>query len=99
MPVIRRRANARHTSIRSDREAGPADRYVRNGQVDCRPRLGGRRYEANNSYGKVPEKFRRFPGAVETVELLLLRQIATHDIRTTMPLNDVVTTVLKLVDP
>jgi dephospho-CoA kinase len=52
---------------------------------------------ANNPYGKTPEEFRRFREDVETVEPRL-RRIATHEIRTTMPLNDVVTTLLELVD-
>lgn len=51
----------------------------------------------SNSYGKTPEEFRRFREDVETVEPLL-RRIATHEVRTTMPLDDVVTTILKLVD-
>jgi len=51
----------------------------------------------NNSYGKTPEEFRRFREDVETVEPLL-RRVATHEVQTTMPLNDVVTTILQLVD-
>lgn len=51
----------------------------------------------SNSYGKTPEEFRRFREDVETVEPLL-RRIATHEVRTTMPLDDVVTTILQLVD-
>jgi dephospho-CoA kinase len=50
----------------------------------------------NNSYGKVPEEFRRFLDDVETVEPLL-RRVASHEVRTTVSLNDVVTTVLRLV--
>jgi shikimate kinase len=52
---------------------------------------------ANNSYGKTPEEFRRFHEDVETVEPLL-RRVATHEVQTTMPLNEVVTTILHLVD-
>lgn len=52
----------------------------------------------NNSYGKAPEKFRRFLDDVETVEPLL-RRVASHEVRTTVSLNEVVTTVLRLVDP
>ena len=51
----------------------------------------------NNSYGKTPEEFRRFREDVETVEPLL-RRIATDEVQTTMPLNDVVTTILDVVD-
>lgn len=52
----------------------------------------------NNSYGKAPREFRRFLDDVETVEPLL-RRVANHEVRTTASLNDVVTTVLRLVDP
>lgn len=51
----------------------------------------------NNSYGKVSEELRRFLDDVETVEPLL-RRVASHEVRTTVPLNEVVTTVLRLVD-
>jgi shikimate kinase len=51
----------------------------------------------NNPYGKEPEEFRRFLEDFETVEPLL-RRIATHEVRTTAPLNDVVTTILRLVN-
>jgi len=51
----------------------------------------------NNSYGKAPGELRRFIDDVETVEPLL-RRVANHEIRTTVPLNEVVTTVLRLVD-
>jgi dephospho-CoA kinase len=50
-----------------------------------------------NSYGKAPEELRRFLHDVETVEPLL-RRVAGHEVRTTVPLNDVVTTVLRLVE-
>lgn len=50
-----------------------------------------------NSYGKSPDEFRRFLDDVETVEPLL-RTVATDEVRTTMPLDEVVTTVLRLVE-
>jgi dephospho-CoA kinase len=50
-----------------------------------------------NSYGKTPQEFRRFREDVETVEPQL-RRIATHEVDTTMPLNDLVTAILELVD-
>jgi dephospho-CoA kinase len=52
---------------------------------------------SNNSYGKEPEEFRRFLEDVSTVEPLL-RAGATHEVRTTAPLNEVVTTILRVVD-
>lgn len=51
----------------------------------------------SNPYGKAPEEFRRFLVDVETVEPLL-RRVAGHEVRTTVPLDEVVTTVLRLVD-
>lgn len=51
----------------------------------------------NNSYGKAPEELRRFIEDLETVEPLL-RRVATHEVRTTAPLNEVVATILRLVD-
>jgi dephospho-CoA kinase len=50
-----------------------------------------------NSYGKTPEELRRFMDDVETVEPLL-RRVADHEVRTTLPLDEVVTTVLRLVE-
>ena len=50
----------------------------------------------NNPYGKDPEEFRRFLEDVETVEPLLRRD-ADHEVRATAPLDEVVTTVLRLV--
>ena len=50
----------------------------------------------DNPYGKAPEELRRFLHDVETVEPLL-RRVATHEVRTTAPVHDVVTTVLRLV--
>jgi shikimate kinase len=49
-----------------------------------------------NPYGKDPEERRRFLDDVETVEPLL-RRVATHEVQTTAPLDEVVTTVLRLV--
>ena len=52
-----------------------------------------------NSYGKTAEELRRFRADVETVAAYeLLRRVADHEIRTTMPLDEVVATVLRLVD-
>jgi len=50
-----------------------------------------------NSYGRAPVELRRFHGDVETVEPLL-RQVAHHEVRTTDPLDEVVASVLRLVD-
>lgn len=52
---------------------------------------------SSNSYGTAPEEFRRFLDDVETVEPLL-RRVATQEVRTTVPLDEVVTTILRLVD-
>lgn len=51
----------------------------------------------NNPYGKAPEELRRFLDDVQHVEPQL-RRVAHHEVRTTVPLNEVVTTVLRLVD-
>ena len=50
----------------------------------------------NNSYGKTPEELSRFIEDAETVEPLL-RTVATHEVQTTAPLDDVVATILDLV--
>jgi dephospho-CoA kinase len=50
-----------------------------------------------NSYGKSPDELRRFLEDIETVEPLL-RRVADQEVRTTVPLDDVVATVLRLVD-
>ncbi len=50
----------------------------------------------SNSFGKAPEQLRRVLDDLETVEPLL-RRVADHEVRTTVPLNEVVTTVLRLV--
>ncbi len=50
-----------------------------------------------NPYGKDPEERRRFLDDVETVQPLL-RRVATHEVQTTARLDDVVTTVLQLVE-
>ena len=52
---------------------------------------------ANNPYGKDPEEFRRFLEDVETVGPRL-RRVAAHEVRTTVLLDEVVATVLRLVD-
>jgi dephospho-CoA kinase len=50
----------------------------------------------SNSYGKAPGELDRVLDDVRTNEPLL-RQAADHEIRTTMPLNDVVIAILRLV--
>jgi dephospho-CoA kinase len=50
-----------------------------------------------NPYGKTPGEFQRVLADLRAVEPLL-REAADHEIRTTMPLSDVVTTVLRLTD-
>jgi dephospho-CoA kinase len=50
----------------------------------------------NNSYGKSADDLRRFLADVETVEPLL-RRAADHEVRTTAPLSQVVTAVLRIV--
>jgi dephospho-CoA kinase len=50
-----------------------------------------------NRYGKDPEELRRFLEDVGTVEPRL-RRVADHEVRTTVPLDEVVSTVLRLVD-
>ncbi|MBN9519801.1 hypothetical protein J0H58_14970 [bacterium] len=57
-----------------------------------RERLAGR---ANNPYGKRPEELVDVLRHLEWVEPLL-RQAATHEVRTTMPLDQVVRTLLAL---
>jgi broad-specificity NMP kinase len=52
---------------------------------------------SGNSYGKTPEELGRILDDVETVEPLL-RHAAQHEVATTAPLNEVVSTVLRLVD-
>lgn len=52
---------------------------------------------STNPYGKDPEDLRRFHEDVVTVEPLL-RRVATHEIRTTAPLDDVVATLLRIVE-
>jgi shikimate kinase len=51
----------------------------------------------SNPFGKAPEELRRVLDDVETVEPLL-RRVADHEVRTTVPLTEVVNTVLRLVD-
>jgi len=50
----------------------------------------------SNSFGKTPEELRRILDDVQTVEPLL-RRAAHHEIRTTIPIPDVVATILRLV--
>ena len=49
----------------------------------------------SNSYGKTPGELRRVFDDLQVIEPLL-RNAADHEISTTMPLNDVVTAVLRL---
>jgi len=51
----------------------------------------------SNSFGKAPEDLRRILDDLQTVEPLL-RRVADHEVRTTLPLSDVVTTILRLVE-
>ena len=57
-------------------------------------RLAGR---TSNPYGKAPEELSRIVDDVEAVEPLL-RRVADHEVRTTIPLDEVVTAILRLVD-
>jgi hypothetical protein len=50
----------------------------------------------SNSFGKTPEELRRILDDLQSVEPLL-RRVAEHEVQTTAPLNDVVTTILRLV--
>jgi hypothetical protein len=50
-----------------------------------------------NPYGKAPEELSRIVDDIQTVEPLL-RRVADHEVQTTIPLNEVVTTILHLVD-
>ena len=50
-----------------------------------------------NPYGKAPAEHARFLDDVGTVEPLL-RRVADHEVRTTAPLDEVVATILRLVD-
>ena len=51
----------------------------------------------SNPYGKAPEELSRIVDDIQTVEPLL-RRVADHEIQTTIPLNEVVTTILHLVE-
>jgi shikimate kinase len=51
----------------------------------------------DNPYGKTPAELDRFLVDFETVEPLL-RRVAHHEVRTAVPLNEVVATVLRIVD-
>jgi dephospho-CoA kinase len=50
----------------------------------------------SNSFGKTPEELRRILDDLEAIEPLL-RRAAGHEVRTTVPLDDVVTTILQIV--
>jgi dephospho-CoA kinase len=50
----------------------------------------------SNSYGKRPKELGRVLQDIEIVEPLL-RSVADHEIQTTMPLNDVVKAILRLI--
>ena len=52
----------------------------------------------SNSCGKAPGELSRVLHDLEAAEPLL-RQAADHEVRTTMPLNEVVSTILRLVGP
>ncbi len=49
-----------------------------------------------NPYGKTPEELSRVLADLRSVEPLL-RQVADHEVQTTMPLDDVVTNILRIV--
>jgi broad-specificity NMP kinase len=51
----------------------------------------------SNSYGKAPEELDRILHDLGAVEPLL-RRAADHEVRTTMPLSEVVAAILRLVD-
>jgi shikimate kinase len=51
----------------------------------------------SNPYGKAPEDLTRIVDDIQTVEPLL-RGLADHEVQTTIPLNEVVRTILHLVD-
>ena len=51
----------------------------------------------SNPYGKAPEDLRRIADDIQIVEPLL-RRVADHEVQTTIPLTEVVTTILHLVD-
>ena len=52
----------------------------------------------SNTYGKTPQELSRVLADLRNVEPLL-RQVADHEVRTTMPLDDVVTAILRLACP
>jgi dephospho-CoA kinase len=58
--------------------------------------LGRLAARTSNPYGKAPEELSRIADDIETAEPLL-RRVADHEVRTTIPLNEVVTTILHLV--
>jgi len=56
------------------------------------------RARTNNPYGKRPDEIARVLGLVESLEPLL-RRAAGHEIDTSAPLDDVVASVLRIVQP
>jgi dephospho-CoA kinase len=52
---------------------------------------------SDNPYGKAPEELGRFLDDVRTVEPRL-RRVATHEVVTTAPVDEVATAILRLVD-
>jgi dephospho-CoA kinase len=59
--------------------------------------LGRLAARTSNPYGKAPEELSRIVNDIETVEPLL-RRVADHEVQTTIPLREVVTAILQLVD-
>jgi hypothetical protein len=51
----------------------------------------------DNPYGRTPEERRRVLDDTTNIEPLL-RAVADHEVRTTVPLDEVVLTVLRLVE-
>ena len=51
----------------------------------------------SNPYGKAPDELSRIVDDVEAVEPLL-RRVADHEVRTTIPLDEVVTAILRHVE-
>ena len=51
----------------------------------------------SNPFGKSPDELRRVLDDVQAIEPLL-RRVADHEVRTTAPLHEVVTTILGIVD-
>ena len=51
----------------------------------------------SNPYGKAPDELSRIVDDVEAAEPLL-RRVADHEVRTTIPLDEVVTAILRHVE-